>query len=105
MFFQHLIDFNYIKECSENPSSLHQAFIRLASDNFIIRCPKLVETSDGKAKIPNLEIEVKEQFEVPHLELATMARVLKEDAPQLGEHSDSKIVWRVNHQRFDVEMR
>nr|CAG4649280.1 EOG090X04YD [Scapholeberis mucronata]SVE93579.1 EOG090X04YD [Scapholeberis mucronata] len=92
------------EESSEDHTSLHQAFLRLAQDHFIIRCPKLVET-EIKTKIPNLVVEESEQFVVPHLELGAMAKILREDGPQLGEYSDSKIVWRVNHQRFDVEMR
>ena len=55
--------------------------------------------------MPTLEVEEKEKFTVPHLDIEPIARMLKEKATQLGEHSDSEIIWRVNHERFDVEMR
>lgn len=55
--------------------------------------------------MPNLQVDEKEQFTVPHIELGPIARLLKENAKEIGDHSDSKIIWRVNHERFDTEMR
>jgi hypothetical protein len=56
-------------------------------------------------KVPTLEVEDKEKFIVPHLEIEPIAKLLKEKATQLGEHCDSEVIWRVNHERFDVELR
>ena len=85
-----------------DPSALHQSFLKLAKENFIIRSPKVVASA---AKVPTLEIEENDKFTVPQLELASIAKLLNENATQLGEHRDSEIIWRVNHDRFDVEMR
>jgi hypothetical protein len=52
-----------------------------------------------------LELDEKDKFVVPQLEMETIAKLLREKATELGEHSDSEIIWRVNHQRFDVELR
>ena len=52
-----------------------------------------------------LEFEVKDKFIVPQLEMEPIAKLLREKATQLGEHCDSEIIWRVNHQRFDLELR
>jgi hypothetical protein len=52
-----------------------------------------------------LEFEDEEKFIVPQLEMEPIAKLLREKATQIGEHSDSEIIWRVNHQRFDVELR
>lgn len=98
MFFSDSIE-------TTDPSALHQGFLKLAQDQFIIRCPKLIETADGKSRVPTLAVEENDQFTVPLLELSAIARKLKENAIQLGDFSDSKIIWRVNHERFDVEMR
>nr|SVE84219.1 EOG090X04YD [Daphnia pulex] len=87
-----------------SPSALHQSFQRLAQDNFIIRCPKLAENAT-LLKVPTLEIEEKEKFAVPNVEIEPIARMLKEKATQLGGHCDSEIIWRVNHERFDIELR
>nr|CAG4636960.1 EOG090X04YD [Ceriodaphnia reticulata]SVE72898.1 EOG090X04YD [Ceriodaphnia reticulata] len=87
-----------------DPSALHQGFLKLAQENFIIRCPKLVE-SVKKTNVPTFEIEEKDLFTVTLLELAPIGKLLKENGTHLGEHSDSHIIWRVNHDRFDVEMR
>lgn len=56
-------------------------------------------------KVPTLGIEENEQFVVPQLEMGPIAKSLKEKATELGEHSDSEMIWRVNHERFDVELR
>jgi hypothetical protein len=55
--------------------------------------------------VPTLEIEEKEKFAVPNVEIEPIARMLKEKATQLGGHCDSEIIWRVNHERFDIELR
>nr|SVE89843.1 EOG090X04YD [Daphnia sinensis] len=100
---------NRLKEANDDseisdPSALHQSFLKLAQDNFIIRCPKLADNASMQ-KVPTLVVEEKEKFTVPHLEIGPIAKLLKENATQLGEHSDSEVIWRVNHERFDVELR
>ncbi len=94
----------YLPDETLDPSALHQGFLKLAQENFIIRCPKLIQ-SIKKTNVPTFEIEEKDLYTVPHLELAPIGKLLKENAIQLGEHADSEIIWRVNHDRFDVEMR
>nr|CAH0102623.1 unnamed protein product [Daphnia galeata] len=85
-----------------NPSDLYQSFQKLAANNFIIRCPK-IEIVENMPKL--LEFEEKDKFIVPQLEMEPIAKLLREKATQIGEHSDSEIIWRVNHQRFEVELR
>ncbi len=88
-----------------NPSDLYQSFKKLAADKFIIRCAKIEEFANVQ-KVPKLlELDEKEKFIVPQLEMEPIAKLLREKATELGEHSDSEIIWRVNHQRFDVELR
>ncbi|XP_057374771.1 DNA-directed RNA polymerase III subunit RPC3-like [Daphnia carinata] len=100
---------NRLKEANDDseisdPSTLHQSFLKLAQDNFIIRCPKLADNANMQ-KVPTLVVEEKEKFTVPHVEIGPIAKLLKENATQLGEHGDSEVIWRVNHDRFDVELR
>nr|CAG4646999.1 EOG090X04YD [Megafenestra aurita]SVE92351.1 EOG090X04YD [Megafenestra aurita] len=101
---QRLKEANGATDSCDDPSALHKGFLNLAQNQYIIRCPKLVENSD-KLKVPTLIVEEKEQFTVPHLELGPIAMKLRENAAQLGDFSDSQIIWRVNNDRFDVEMR
>lgn len=43
-------------------------------------------------KVLTLEVEEKEKFIVPNVEIEPVARILKEKAIQLGEHCDSEII-------------
>nr|SVE75085.1 EOG090X04YD [Daphnia dolichocephala] len=100
---------NRLKEANDDgeildPSALYESFLKLAQDHFVIRCPKLAGNANMQ-KVPILEVDEKEKFTVPHLEIGPIAKLLKENATQLGDHCDSEIIWRVNHERFDVELR
>jgi len=79
----------------------------MASLQFFIRCPELI-ASDKKG-VPKLNHITDENdklpFEVPELDLAPLNLKLKEKATALGEYSDGSIIWRINFDKFDEELR
>nr|CAG4641644.1 EOG090X04YD [Eurycercus lamellatus] len=86
-----------------DPISLHEKLVNLAANQYIVRCPCI---SADAQKIPTFVVDAEtDPFVVPPLNLGIIAQKLKENAPEIGEHTDSTIIWRVNFQRFDVEMR
>ena len=88
-----------------NPSALYQSFQKLAGDKFIICCAQ-IEYDVVVENVPKLlEFEGEDKLIVPQLEKEPIAKLLREKATQLGEHCDSEVIWRVNHQRFDLELR
>nr|CAG4647851.1 EOG090X04YD [Moina brachiata]SVE92974.1 EOG090X04YD [Moina brachiata] len=103
---------NRLKEANEDdnqalsPSSLHGHFLKLAKDEYIVRCPN-VKTGQENTRVPQFVVEEKKEdnFKVPDIDLQHLGVKFRENAPHLGEHSDSKIVWRVNHERFDIVLR
>lgn len=89
-----------------SPAALHEHFIKLAKNEFIIRCHTL-KTSSDEAKIPQFteEENIDNYFKVPEIDLRNLGMKFRENAQSLGEHSDSNVIWRVNHERFDIQMR
>lgn len=89
-----------------DPTSLYEKFINLAANQYIMRSMDVGTHSSVEQKIPKLSAtQEKDQFAVPNLNITALAQKLKENASELGEYSDSSIAWRVNYERFDVEMR
>lgn len=57
------------------------------------------------ARVPTLIVDEKEQYTVPSIDTGIIARRLRENAEQAMDWADNAIVWQVNHERFDIEMR
>jgi hypothetical protein len=75
----------------------------LAIYHFISRCPEL--TSIDK-KVPEFSSEEDSQkFVIPPVDFKIISQKVNENAEQLGPHADSNIIWRINCERFDIEMR
>lgn len=88
-----------------DPSDLHDKFVNLVSNQYVIRCPS-VDTSNQTTGMPHfLKLEEDAMFTVPPLEISPLAKKLRESATELGEYSDSAILWRVNFDKLDAEMR
>nr|CAG4634746.1 EOG090X04YD [Alona affinis] len=91
---------------SLDPAPLYEMFTNLAANQFIIRCTDVTETSSSTHRIPKLaQVEEKDEFSVPQLNIGPLAQKLKDKATELGSYSDSNIIWRVNFDRFEIEMR
>lgn len=88
------------------PSKLYDKFVNMVRQQFFIRCPELI-ASDGQG-VPKFncgEENNMDQFLVPPLDFGFLVQKLREKSSELGEYSDSNIIWRVNLEKFDAEMR
>ena len=86
-----------------SPLFLYEKLQNLAIYHFISRCPEL--TSIDK-KVPEFSSEEdKQKFVIPPVDSKVISQKVNENAEQLGPHADSNIIWRINCERFDTEMR
>jgi len=85
-----------------SPLLLFEKLQNLAIYRFIIRCPSLVPT---EKKVPEFTEEKDLQFIVPNVDYKILSQKIKENADYLGEHPDSDVLWRINCETFDMEMR
>ena len=88
-------------------ASLKDKFKNLAALGYILRCPRVTEEAhdtgnpDTSQMVPIFETEWRE--DVPEVDWNLIAKQLNH--ARLGDHSDSNILWRVNFDSFDNDMR
>lgn len=88
------------------PSQLYDKFVNMVSQQFFIRCPELkASDAQGVPKFNYDEENHMNHFLVPPLDFVSLIEKLKEKSSELGDYSDSNIIWRVNLEKFDTEMR
>lgn len=88
---------------SVSPLLLYEKLQNLAYKQYIIRLPQLAE--NNLKKVPILVAEENLKFKCPTLDLALISQKLQENSDQLGNYSDSQIMWRVNFEKFNHDMR
>lgn len=88
---------------SVSPLLLYEKLQNLAYKKYIIRLPQLAD--DKSKKIPTLVTEEDLSFTCPVLDLGLMSQRLQENCDQLKNYSDSHIMWRVNFEKFNQDMR
>lgn len=77
----------------------------LITNEFFVRCPQITKTETGVPEFANADDSASDQFRVPVVDTKMIGQKIRDKAAELGEHSDSAIVWRVNHKRFVIELK
>ena len=77
----------------------------LITNEFFVRCPLLTKLETGVPEFVAADDSAVDQFKVPMVDTKMIEQKIRDKDAELGEHSDSEIVWRVNHKRFTVELQ
>ena len=89
------------------PSKLYEKFKTMASQQFFIPCPELIASDTvGVPKFNHITDENDDlPYKVPDLDLTPLNHKVKEKATSIGEYSDISIIWKINLNKFDEELR
>ena len=98
---------NATMEIADLPS-LSDKFKDLAFKQYVIRCYDVAEEVSETTTIPKFNAGAgshERLFDVPDVDLSVIAKKVQAGATALGDHSDANIVWRLNFDKFDDDLR